>query len=227
MIDFTCQDKTPQLCMQARQMVAESKIAIIGVGALGTVASELLVRAGAENIMLYDDDRVDATNLVRQTLYVSDDIGKKKVVCAKRRLESIRKDITVEIFDKRLSLDDSDAFTADIVLDCTDSIASRLIIDEICSKKQIAWVHAAAIGVIGEVMVMTKESIKYSDFISGKKVEKGCEDEGVLGITTTMVATLQTSFALRLLIGKVDELKNVLFRVNAWRGSIDRFRVKK
>ena len=224
MIDFSCQDKTDELCGEAREFIAKTKIAIIGLGALGTNASHALVRSGAKNLLLIDDDVVEASNLPRQSLYTEDDVSKNKVFVAKEKLLQVSKDATVQAHVARIEnatlplLKD-----AELILDCTDNLESRRLIDEFCFEKQIPWVHAAVVRSQGEVMAVLPGSKRYSELIKGKDVAEDCSEEGVLSVAAIMTGTFQATIALQLLAGKQEEMQDIFFRLDCWAGRIDRF----
>lgn len=224
-IDFSCQDKTPELCAQARAILSSSKVVIVGIGALGTTACDILLRSGCEHLTLIDDDVVAGDNLPRQTLFGEADVGKKKVLVAQEKLLAINGQANIEVVAERLSEQNVALFSgADIILDCTDNIPSRLVIDEYCDKQGIAWVHAAAVGRVGEVMAIVGGK-RYADLVSGKHSDDDCASVGIMTIASVMTATLQASIALRVLLGRQDEVVGKLFRLDAWKGSIEFYRV--
>ena len=122
LIDFSCQDKTTQLPRAKRVKMASERIVIVGVGALGTRVAELLVRAGARQLILIDDDTVEASNLPRQTLFTESDVGKKKAVVAAERLRAIDGKASVTVEAVRLDAKNAERLLrgAAIVMDCVD-----------------------------------------------------------------------------------------------------------
>ena len=221
MIDFSCQDKTPELCAEARSIIASANIVLVGVGALGTTAASVLVRSGAENITLIDDDIIAADNLPRQTLFDEADVGKKKVVVAKEKLLATNGKASIKIIEERLSENNNFLENASIVLDCTDNIASRLIIDQQCES--IPWVHAAAVGKVGEVMGVLPNQKRYADIIKGKKSNDDCASSGIMTIASVLTATVQATVALKILLGRSKEISNKLYRIDAWNTKVETF----
>lgn len=224
MIDFSCQDKTDELCATAREHLQQSTIIVVGLGALGTSATNALVRSGCEQLILIDDDTIEATNLPRQSLYTETDIGKKKVDVAKERLQAINNKITITIINQRLTKKNVDIlYKATIILDCTDNLTTRRIIDDYCYQEKKPWVHAAVIKATGEVMTILPGNKRYNDVIKNKNVEQDCNEQGILSTAAITTGTFQATIALRVLTGQTKDLKNKLYRMNAWQGTIDTY----
>ena len=114
---------------QARLLA--SQVAIIGQGALGTASASYLARAGVGSLLLVDDDRVELSNLQRQSLFDEYDVGESKAVTARDRLRRINSEIEVEACTGRFDVDNADAILsgADLVVDGTDNLAARELIN--------------------------------------------------------------------------------------------------
>lgn len=222
-IDFSCQDKTPELCAEARAVIAGAKIIIVGVGALGTTAAQLLVRSGAEHLVLVDDDVISADNLPRQMLFDEADVSRKKVVVAREKLLAINGVARVGVLERRMTRDNAEESLQGgaIVLDCTDNIETRIVIDESCEGTP--WVHAAATGRIGEVMAVLPGGKRYADVVKGKRSDDDCSTAGIMTIAAVLTATVQVSVALKILLGRQKEVAGKLFRIDAWNSRIEEF----
>lgn len=218
MVDYTCQDKLGVFCEESRKVLEHAKISIVGMGALGTHTAELLVRSGARNIVLFDDDVVESSNLARQTLFTEEDVGKQKVVAAGDHLSEITKLKLITVPQRIKEWNQLEG--ADILLDCTDNIPSRKIINEAAKKLNIPWVHAAVIEQFGEVMAIAPGSKDYESLMKDKHSEQDCLEQGVLASAVAMTSALQVSLAIRLLTASAPV--DCLFRINAWEGSIHR-----
>src|SRR3989344_4934178 len=116
-----------------QEKLMKSKTAIIGLGALGTNTANLLARAGVENLVLVDGDRIEESNLQRQTLFTEKDVGRLKAEAAKEKLNEINSKVKVKINKVFLSennvslLDD-----ADLIIDCTDNMEARFVLNKYC-----------------------------------------------------------------------------------------------
>ena len=126
---------------------------MIGVGGLGCAASQYLVAAGIGKITLVDDDIVETTNLQRQILHFENSVGDKKVESARRTLNSINYFVDVQTIDKRLGADELDALALqhDLILDCSDNLETRNLLNDACYRSGIPLVSGAAIRMEGQI----------------------------------------------------------------------------
>lgn len=140
------------LGLDGQKRLAHSTVAVAGVGGLGTVVSQVLVRAGVGRLILIDHDKVELSDLNRQILYDQGDIGKRKVEASSRHLLEIRQDIKIDIFHRRV---DSTFFIdtkVDAVADCLDNYDSRFFLDRFCEERDILLVHAGISRLFGQVL---------------------------------------------------------------------------
>ena len=118
------------------------KVVIVGIGALGTVAAELLARAGIGSLRLIDRDVVEESNLQRQILFTEKDVGKSKSVMAAEKLKEINSLIKIESYPLHLDPKNVSLLQdADLVLDCTDNLETRFLINDHCRKEKIPWIY--------------------------------------------------------------------------------------
>ncbi len=140
------------LGLDGQRRLAHSAVAIAGVGGLGTVVSQVLVRAGVGRLILIDYDKVELSDLNRQILYDQADIGKKKVEASGQHLLEIRENIKIDIVHKKI---DSTFFLdtkVDAIADCLDNYDSRFFLDRFCEKRDILLVHAGISRLFGQVL---------------------------------------------------------------------------
>ncbi len=212
-----------QIGNEGQEKLKSSKVVVIGVGALGTLTAELLVRAGIGKILLVDKDVVDMVNLQRQVLFEEVDIGQKKVVVAKEKLQRINKNIEIEVIDDFLRDGNSIMLNdCDLILDCTDNMRARHAINNYCASTEKKWVHAAGSGVTGNVLVVDNP-VLFEKIFGGSASFDSCEEIGVMNSLTAMVSSLQVTEALKILVG--DEYCKDLIRVNVWENKYERIRV--
>lgn len=191
-------------------MLEESAVAIAGLGALGTVAAELLTRAGVGTITLIDRDLVELSNLQRQMLYDEDDIGKPKALCCWKKLRGINSDAELKqcIADINHRSISSILGNHDIILDCTDNLYTRLLINEFSRAKGIPWVYSAAIRDRGLVMGITPDTpclrCVFSEVDKLARIET-CDTVGVLNAITSAIASIQVNEAMKILSKRFDE----------------------
>jgi len=244
---------TPQIAFlgeEAQQKLSKSSVAIIGLGALGSVAAELLARAGVNNLILIDHDIVELSNLQRQ-LYTEADVNKLKVDAIAARLEKISSEIVIKKHALHINEKTIEQIKADAILDCTDNLETRFIINKHCKQNSIPWVHAAAVGSMGIILPINQESeshcfnsvysnAKMSEFSTGvKPVENSehaqespvildsaltCGDQGILNTASFTTASIQVNEALKILVGKSkksDSKPSHLIRFNLWSNTFD------
>ena len=149
---YSRQEIIPEIGKKGQQKLKKSKITIIGVGAIGTVTAELLTRAGIGNITLFDKDIVELNNLQRQTLYQENDVGKAKSLVAAKKLQKINSTIKIKGYNTEINSKNITKIKSDIILDCTDNMETKFLINDYCSKEKIPWIYASAIKNIGTII---------------------------------------------------------------------------
>ena len=146
----------PNVGFEGQQRLTESSVLVIGAGGLGSPVALYLAAAGVGRIGLVDNDRVDLSNLQRQILHSTSDIGALKVDSAKASLEAIDPNITVEIFPTRLRPENALDILGngwDVVVDGTDNLPTRYLIDDACSILNLTWVYGSIFRFEGQVSV--------------------------------------------------------------------------
>jgi len=210
---------------EGQVILQNKKVAIVGVGALGTVASELLARAGVGSLILIDRDTVEESNLQRQTLFDEKSVGKNKASAAEQRIKEINSDIKVEFHSIHLTPQNIDVLqSADLILDCTDNLQTRFLINDYCKKEIKPWIYAAAIKTSGYVMPIFPDGTCLQCFLSESSQET-CDTVGVLNTITVSIASLQATLALKILLGK--EVESVLHHYDIWNQSFKKLHIKK
>ena len=121
--------------------IKDKTIAIVGVGGTGSTVAQLLSRMNPKKLILIDGDTVEEINLERQILYYKEDIGKKKTEAAKERLKDF---CAIESRAERLTESNINFENSDLVIDCTDNIETRQLINNYCHKKKINWIYTGS-----------------------------------------------------------------------------------
>ena len=209
---------------EEQETLSKKSAAILGLGALGSVAAELLTRAGIGHITLIDCDFVELSNLQRQSLYDESDINKPKAAAAFEKLQKINSEVTFTVSTAHITKENTPLLKSDIVLDCTDNLETRFIINDYCRKNIIPWVHAAAVGSIGVVLPITGTyclSCVYGNAGNGMT----CDDVGILNTTSHATASIQVTEAMKILLNKPHA--NALLRFNLWSNTFENIKVKK
>lgn len=202
----------------------KKKVAVVGVGALGSVAASLLARAGV-NLILFDRDIVEESNLQRQSLFDLNDINKLKAEVAKRKLKKINNEIKIEAYTVDIDKDNIKLLDSDLVLDCTDNFETRFLINDYCKKNKINWIYSAAIENKGYLMNITEKTACFNCIFNNLKGYGTCDTVGVLNSATNLMASLQVSEAIKILLEK-DYEKNMLY-INLENNSFKKIKVNK
>lgn len=185
-----------------QELLQRKTVAIIGVGAIGTVSAELLARAGV-NLILIDRDVVELNNLQRQTLFSEKDVGQPKAIVAKKKLKEINSEIKLADICEDLNKDNISILkNADLILDCTDNFETRFLINDFCKREKKDWIYSAGIRTTGTVMNFFPYAHCFRCVFKPVKAGETCETVGVLGSATAIAASIQVSNAIKILTGK-------------------------
>lgn len=189
--------------VNGQQLLRDSTVLVVGLGGLGSTAALYLAGAGIGRLLLCDRDRVDASNLQRQILYIQNDIGRPKTEAACERLAALNKDVALETLEP----DGIEAAVkrADVVLDCTDNFPSRFALNALCVKALKPLVSGAAIRFEGQLAVFDlrqSTSPCYAClYASSGETQETCEEAGILGPVAGVIGSAQALAALQLLLG--------------------------
>lgn len=213
---------------QGQERLLASRVVVIGQGALGTVIADHLARAGVGHLTLVDRDFVELSNLQRQTLFDEEDAQKRlpKAIAAAQKLSRVNSEIEIRpvIADVTPRNVEGLVAGASLVMDATDNLETRLLLNDACLKAGIPWVHGGAIGSSGIVMSIVPGQTPCLRCLIDEPPPPGvlpsCDTVGVLNATTAAVASIQTAEALKLLTGRAPA-PGVLY-LDVWEGSFDR-----
>lgn len=207
LLRYSRQIMLPQVDISGQQRLLNAKVLIIGVGGLGSPAALYLAAAGVGHLTLYDDDRVDLSNLQRQITHYTSDIGTDKVFSSQQTLKNINPEVEVTAIKARLSGDALLAAVqaADVVLDCSDNFSTRFAVNAACVQLQTPLVSGAAIRFEGQVSVFTpgiNDSPCYNCLYRDEGEEmQNCARNGVLAPITGIIGSIQALEAMKLIMG--------------------------
>ena len=214
---YSRQEILQGLGAEGQQKLAQSAVAVVGLGALGTVSAELLCRAGVGRLVLIDRDIVELSNLQRQTLYAEADVGLPKAERAAARLAAINSRIAVEARCNDLSHDNISLLldrTA-LILDCTDNLEARFLINEHCLDSRIPWIYGAALGWEGYAKVFLPGHACFRCHFKEAANLGSCDTAGVLNALTSVIGSIQAAEAIKLIAGIAHEGEPPLFHYSA------------
>ncbi|MFC1808818.1 ThiF family adenylyltransferase [Candidatus Omnitrophota bacterium] len=202
--------------VSGQEKLSHAKVAVIGVGGLGSSVVLYLAVAGVGELGLVDCDSVQLSNLNRQVLYTPSDISCKKTVLAEQRVHAINPDITVVTFDTYVDNSNAEEIIApyDIVIDATDNFDSKFMLNDICVKMKKPLIHAGAHGFVGQIMVITPESSCLRCFMTNIPDEGYANNNPrpIIGVTAGVLGQLQATETLKYIMNAGNLLVNkILF----------------
>lgn len=190
---------------EAQATLRKKHVVIVGVGALGSVAAELLCRAGVGNITLIDRDYVEEHNLQGQSLYRENDVGKAKAVTAQYHLQQINSDVKIVSHVTDLYSENADLLRGDVVVDGTDNMETRFLMNEYGHKNSIPWIYGSAIRDEGYMKLFLPRDVCFRCVFAPVSGLETCDTSGVVNSITHVIASLQVAEAVKLLLGKQVE----------------------
>jgi adenylyltransferase/sulfurtransferase len=212
---------------EGQRRLAESRVAIVGCGALGSAQAELLARAGVGFMRLIDRDYIEWSNLQRQSLYDEKDAEASlpKAAAAAARLKAINSSIEIEAAISDLTPATVDDLLEDVhlVMDGTDNFETRYLINDYALSHDIPWIYGAAVGSYGLKMPIVPGKTCCLRCMLPEPpggAQETCETAGVLGPITATIAALQVADALMILTGHAEQLSHRLTMVDVWAGDI-------
>ncbi|MCC9604043.1 ThiF family adenylyltransferase [Stieleria sp. JC731] len=218
---------------QGQDRLNQSDVAILGCGALGTVAAELLCRAGIGRIRIIDRDVVEWSNLQRQSLFDSRDAdqGSSKAEAAAKRLSQINDTIKIEpaAVDVRSDNIRSLLSGVDLVIDASDNFQVRFLLNDWALSTQTAWVHGGCVGATGQVRLFDGAARPCFRCLvptpPPSEVVETCDTAGVLGSATHAIASMQVTEALKWLSGNREAVSKDVIAIDFWNNRTRRIKL--
>ncbi|QDV60899.1 ThiF family adenylyltransferase [Crateriforma conspicua] len=213
---------------QGQRRIGDSTAAVVGCGALGTVAAELLARAGVGRLRLVDRDIVEWSNLQRQSLFDENDArsGSPKAAAAADRLRRINSDIQIEpqVVDVLPGNITGVLDGVDLVIDACDNFELRLLINDWSLENEIPFIHGGCVGSGGQVRLFDGTGqpcfrCLVRDLPPPGSVQT-CDTAGVLGAATHLIASLQAAEAIKWLAGSRSSIRTSVLSIDLWQNKI-------
>ena len=204
-----------------QKRLLQSKVLVIGAGGLGSSAIMQLAAAGVGVLGIADYDKVDLSNLQRQTIHRLQDVDSEKVISAKRAVEELNPDVTVQLHNERMTADNIQSVMEqyDFVLDCTDRFETKFLINDACVLSKKAYSHAGVVRFEGQAFTYVP-----SESASEKKPclrcllgsaphdAPLCAEVGVLGAAVGVMGCIQATEAVKFLLGRGELLTGRVLR---------------
>lgn len=208
---YTRQIALPEIGISGQQKLADAKVLIIGAGGLGSPVLQHLVAAGIGEIGIADGDVVEATNLHRQLLFTMEDCGKNKAVIAAEAVLKQNPEVKVIAYPDHFTAVNANEITNgyQLIVDCTDTIATRYLINDIALAKGIPMVYASVHKFEGQLSVFNYQNgPSYRClFPEPAALVADCNDTGVLGVIPNVLGVLQATEVLKVILG-IGEVLN-------------------
>lgn len=197
----------PQVGADGQKMISQSRVLCVGAGGLGSPVIQYLAAAGIGHLTIVDDDVVEISNLQRQVIHRSSDIGIPKADSAKRFVNELDPNISVDSRVVRLDENNAEELfrNHDIVVDGTDNIPTRYLIDDTCVKLGTTWVYGSIYRFEGQVSVFNLNGgPRYRDLFPDAPPEDlipSCSEAGVLGVLPGLIGSLQATEVIKIILG--------------------------
>jgi molybdopterin-synthase adenylyltransferase len=209
---------------EGQKRLASSRALLIGLGALGTVVADQIVRAGVGFLRMVDRDFVELSNLQRQSLFDEDDIKNNlpKAIAAESKLRRVNSSVQIEAMVDDANPTNIEDFISDVdlVLDALDNFETRFVINDACAKHGKPWIYTAAVGSYGLVMPVIPGTTPCLRCLLGSLPAPGtsptCETAGVIAPITHIIASIQVAEALKFLTGNLDASDVRLTAYDVW-----------
>lgn len=214
---------------EGQKKLSEAAIAIVGLGALGSLSAQLLARAGIGKLILIDKDRVEEKNLHRQ-FYTEEDIGKPKAFALEKHIKKVNSKIKLEAHAENLNNKNAEKLLkgANVILDCVDNLEARFLINDFSIKHKIPFVHATALAERGYVYVILpkdKNRPCFECIHKGAKAKETTATAGVINIITAAISVLQVNQAMKIILEK--PIADELFYFNTATNTFEKIKAKK
>ncbi len=209
----------PEIGKEGQRRLLDSRVLIVGTGALGSIAAMYLAASGVGHITLADYDTVDISNLQRQLSFSTADCGSMKVDAARSRMASINPDVTVDVFARMITGENAHGLFSghDLVIEGSDNPATKYLVTDTCAELQIPCVLGGVTQFQGQVMSWAPGHPTYRDLFPEQAEAGGytpCSLGGVLGPLPGVIASTQACEAVKILTGAGTPLYGKLFMVD-------------
>ncbi|HUR98285.1 MAG TPA: ThiF family adenylyltransferase [Pyrinomonadaceae bacterium] len=225
----------PGIGKSGQEKLLNSRVLIVGCGALGASHAEMLSRAGVGNLKIVDRDFVEYTNLQRQTLFKESDAADRlpKAIAAKLRIAEINSEIRVEavVADVNRSNVEQLIADADLVLDGTDNFQIRYLLNDACVKLGKTWIYGAAVSSYGTTMTIVPGETPCLRCIFEEMPDAGsaptCDTAGVIMPIIASVSAVQVSETIKLIVGDRAALHGSLVQFDLWQNDWRKIKLSK
>lgn len=205
----------PGFGRDAQQRLADSSVLIIGAGGLGSPVALYLAASGVGHITIADGDNVDLSNLQRQIIHATADVGRPKAISAAEKMMALNPEIRVTPLTRFISEEEIEPLILahDFIIDATDSPEGKFLIDAACARCGKAYSHGAIFQYEGHTMTILPSTARLTDlFPEGPVLSDRPQPVGPLGVVPGILGTIQATEAIKYLTGVGELLTDRLLR---------------
>ena len=223
----------PEVGLQGQDKLKNARVLMIGAGGLGCPVLQYLTAAGVGKIGIIDHDVIDISNLQRQILYNTGDVGKPKAIVAKQKLEALNPYIDIQAYQDKLTIENSGMVINeyDIVIDGSDNFSTRYLVNDTCVSLGKPLVFGSIFKFEGHVAVFNHNNgPNYRDVFPEPPADDevpNCDEIGVIGVLPGIIGTYMANEAIKLICGIGESLSGKLLTLNALDNSVVVFSVVK
>ncbi|MDM8541665.1 HesA/MoeB/ThiF family protein [Desulfococcaceae bacterium HSG9] len=202
---------------EGQAKIMNGKVLIIGAGGLGSPAALYLTAAGVGTIGIADSDTVELSNLQRQIIHFTDDLGTPKATSAATKMKALNPEVTVKTYHVFVKADNIQGIIQDydFVIDCTDNFAAKFLVNDACMMEGIPFSHGGVLQFNGQTMTIMPEKSACLRCVFEKPPPRGAVPNstqvGILGSVAGLLGTVQASEALKFLTGAGELLTDSMF----------------
>ena len=208
----------PKFGVEGQRKLKQSHVLVVGAGGLGSPTLLYLAAAGVGKITVLDGDTVDTTNLQRQVIFDSRDVGVSKAFAAKKKLEALNPHVEIDAISEFFTLENSRQLVseAELVLDCTDNFAARYLINDRCAQEKTPWIFASIYQFSGQCSLFIPGEVCFRCLFPEMAINAAdCNEAGVIGVLPGILGTIQATEAIKHLAGLPTPSKNHLLLFDA------------
>lgn len=218
---------------QGQRKLRDSRVVLIGCGALGTVIANNLVRAGIGELKIIDRDFVELNNLQRQILFDEEDVKRNipKAIAAVEKLKKINSQVKLEAMVADVNFTNVEALVegAKLLVDGTDNFEVRFLLNDASVKANIPWIYGSCVGSYGLTMNIIPGKTPCFRCLFETAPLPGmaptCDTAGVISPIVNIIAAIETAEAIKYLTGKFKVLNKDLITIDVWEGSFEKFNI--
>jgi adenylyltransferase/sulfurtransferase len=221
LLRYSRQIMLPEVDIEGQEKLRRARVLLIGMGGLGAPAAMYLATAGVGELVIVDFDQVELSNLQRQIVHSTADIGRRKVDSARDTLHALNPHVRVVGIDHALHREAllEQVRRADVVVDASDNLSTRFMINEACVRTATSLVSGAAIRLEGKVLVYRPEvpdaPCYRCLYRSDREIDESCSQSGVLAPLLGVIGSIQALETLKLLVGIGETLTGRLLLLDA------------